>query len=133
MSSLLGAIQTWFGEQAPLGASDGKLWLKVAPQESPLPYLTYFMVSDVPETWTTDYPLKRSKVQVNAHAVTAAEAQALGESFRSIFRGAPLIVGSGTVCHVLPNGSMIDVGEGLGPDGQDCWIASELFDIVWTP
>ena len=133
MNTLAGAIQTWWQATQPGLSADGRVWFKVAPQESALPYATFFQVSDVVGTWTTNYPFKQASVQFNFHAITAAAAEQLGESFRALFRGAPLIVGSGLVCHVLPNGSGIDIGEGLGPNGQDCWIAFELFDIAWTP
>ena len=120
--------------------SDGNLWHKQAPEELDLPYATFFLVSEVPEIWTTAYPWLMATIQVNCHAMTDEAALDMALTIRSALgkspaqpSGAPLIINGAEVTHVLPAGSGIDIGEGLGPRGRDCWVAFETFEIPWTP
>jgi len=139
--TLLHAIQEWWRATPAVQALtlDGRLWHRVAPEDTPLPYATVFLASEPVEIQTTRYPWLRSTVQINCHAATDLEARQMGLAVRAALgpapaapMGAPLVVGLQDVCHVLPDGSGIDVGEELGPGGADCWIAFETFDIPWT-
>lgn len=131
---VISAVQAWWQGMPAMQAltADGKLWHRVAPEDTPLPYATVFLVSETPEIWTTSYPFERSSVQINCHAATDSAARGLGLAIRAAIRGAPLVVGVQDVCHVLPDGCSIDIGEELGPGGRDCWVATEVFDIPWT-
>ena len=55
---------------------------------------------------------------------------------REALKGAPLAInvpyGVSQVCHCLPDGDGLDIGEELGPGGEDCWVAFETFDIPWN-
>lgn len=119
--------------------SDGRLWHKVAPEDTQLPYATFFLISEAPEMWTTAAPWKVSTVQFNLHAATDAEAIAMGLAVRSALgrspaqpSGAPLVIGGSDVVHCIQAGRSVDVGEGLSPEGRDCWVATETFEIPWT-
>jgi hypothetical protein len=133
-SDLLQAVAEWWSGTPAINslASDRKLWLVSAPENVYLPYVTYFLVSEVPETWTTGYAWKRAEIQINAHASTSREARTLGKTIRTALKGAPLSIDGQSVMHVLPAGTSIVIGEGLAPRGHDCWIAAETFDIPWT-
>ena len=134
-ASILAAAQAWWAGTPAAGAltASGKLWYKTAPEGgNVLPYATYVRVSEVEDTWTTNYPLMRTSLQFNCHAIRPQDAEAMGEALRALFRGAPLVVGTAAVAHVLPDGDSLDEGEGLAPGGRDCWIQSEVFDIVWS-
>ena len=134
------AVQQFFLTQAQLHAivSDGKLHHKSAPEDTLLPYATYFKVSDTPDTWTTAGPVRRAAVQLNIHHSTDAEAQAIAETFASTMNSIvqqaaiPIVIYGRNAMHVLPGELSIDVGEGLAPGGLDCWIASVVFDIPYT-
>lgn len=135
-TDILSAAQAWWqGTPAAQAlSSTGQLWHLQAPEDGEtLPYVTFFLVSETPETWTTSYPFMRSSLQFNAHAATDAQARSMGAALRKLFRGAPLVVNSSDIDHCLPDGSAIQLGEGLAPGGRDCWVATETFDIAWTP
>ena len=53
-------------------------------------------------------------------------------TFRQAVRKVPLTINGSAVMHVLPDGDGIEIGEGLGPGGQDCWIAFQTLDIPYT-
>ena len=131
---ILAAIESWWGavgnQQVP--TADGRLWHLSAPENTFLPYATFFLVSEVPETWTTSYAWKRGAVQINLHAATSQLARVAGKNLRAALKGAPLAIDGSAVMHVLPSGTTIVIGEGLAPRGKDCWIAAETFDIPWT-
>ncbi len=133
-TEIISAIQAWFAATAPVNSlmSTPTLWHKQAPETVLLPYATVFLVSEPVETWTTGFPMLRSTVQVNLHANLPVTARSIGRAFRSNLKGAGLIIGGSSVMHVLPVGSAVDIGEGLGPNAQDCWVAMETFDILWT-
>jgi hypothetical protein len=44
----------------------------------------------------------------------------------------PLAIDGSAVMHVLPDGSGLEIGEGRGPRGADCWVATETLDIPFT-
>lgn len=131
---ILSAVLAWWDgtpAMSPL-VSDGQLHHLSAPEGVQLPYATFFLVADPVESNTTGFQLKRSAVQINLHAATDLEAATIGLAVRDALTMAPLMVGDQTTAHVLPDGDGLEVGEGLGPDGRDCWIATETFDILWT-
>lgn len=135
-TDILSATASWWSvtPAAQALSSTGQLWDLEAPENGDtLPYVTIFLVSETPETWTTNYPLMRTSLQFNCHASTDGRARAMGAALRRLFRGAPLIVNSSDIDHCLPDGSGLQLGEGLAPGGRDCWVATEVFDIVWTP
>ncbi len=141
MPSVLSAVKTWWDATAAAQAltADGKLWLAPAPEDTPLPYATFFLVSQPIETWTTGYPLKRASVQVNLHAATAVEASGMAGALENLLgkalgqsSGAALVVGGSAVIHVLQDDFLLQQGEGLGPLGSDCWVAIVTFDIPFT-
>ena len=65
-------------------------------------------------------------------ATKVAQARALGKIVRRLLKKAPLAIDDQPVCHVLPDGSAFQEGEGLGPDGADCWVDLETFDCAFT-
>lgn len=112
--------------------SDGKLWHRTAAEDTQLPYATVFLVSEVDETWTTSYAFDRASMQINVHAATDAAARAAAIAIRAAFHGVPLVIAGVNVAHVLPDTHGIEIGEGLGPNGRDCWVAIEVFDIAFS-
>jgi hypothetical protein len=133
-TDVLNSVQSWWVQmpQAQALTADGLLWYLQAPEATPLPYATFFLVSEIDETWTTGYSVQRASVQVNFHANTASAARAVSKSFRRLIKYAPLHINSDLVMHVLPDGQGLQIGEGLAPDGQDCWMAYSTLDIPWT-
>jgi hypothetical protein len=101
-----------------------------------LPYATYFLVSDVIEVRTTGYFQKRATIQVNLHETTAETAKAAQDAFRLLVgtpaNQVPLTINGSPVMHQLPDGNSLEIGEGLGPGGQDCWVGIQLVDIPYT-
>lgn len=130
----VGAAVSYWSGRADLRqlVSDGTLWHKSAPEDVSLPYATCFVVSDSVESNTTGFQLKRTSLQINLHAATDLEAMTIALAVRSALTMAPIGINGQAACHVLPDGDGIDVGEGLGPAGRDCWVAVETFDILWT-
>jgi hypothetical protein len=118
--------------------SDGRLHHLQAPQGVKLPYVTYFKVADPVETFTTAYGYRRALVQFNCHAATDARAQTIADTFCDTMRtlggnaGAPLTVYGQRALDVLPHSFTIEIGEGLGDGGNDCWIASFEVEISYT-
>ena len=137
--NVVAAVQAWWTAQPAMQAltSDGNLWHRTAPEDTALPYATVFLVSEPTEVWTTRYPFKRSTIQINLHADTDLAALTIALAVREALKGAPLAInvpyGVSQVCHCLPDGDGLDIGEELGPGGEDCWVAFETFDIPWTP
>jgi hypothetical protein len=131
---LLAALQAWWQGQPGMQAltSDGRLWHVEAPEDIRLPYATFFLVSDVAEIWTTAYDWQRCSVQLNFHAPRVADARSMAKAFRVAVKGAPLTIDGSPVAHVLPDGETLEIGEGLGNDGQDCWIAAQVLDVPFT-
>jgi hypothetical protein len=134
-TDVLAAIYAWWQAHADiqLATSDRRLWHSEAPPNVVLPYSTFFLVREVAEAWTTAYPLMRAGVQVNCHASTDVEARAAAGAIRDALRMAPLVVDGTKVMHVLPDGSGLEKGKEMGPEGEDVWIAWQSFDIAWTP
>lgn len=143
-TSLLAAIQAWWlsSSSAQALAIDGKLWYKERPvtPNDQLPYITYFLVSEPVNVWTTGYPQYDATIQINVHDSTAEAAQTGADALVALLSksvgnpaGAPLVINLSPVMHVLQNDYMLTKGEGLGPGGQDCWVAAVTFDIPWTP
>ncbi len=131
---VLEALQSWWDANGTGYTADGALWHLEAPETTDLPYATFFLVSEEVELMTTGGGQSyRSHVQMNCHASTSGDAWALAKTLRSAIKGAPLVVGGNAVWHVRPDAMIAPVvGEGRGPDGQDCWIAGVTFDIPWN-
>jgi len=141
-TTVISAVSDWWAATpaAQELTTDGRLWLDQAPEETPLPYATIVGVSEIAEVWTTNYPIVRAVVQIALHGDTAVEAGALlGEVTALLGKssdlpaGAALSVAGSAVMHVIQGDFSVHVGQGLGPDGQDCWVAIQLFDVVYTP
>jgi hypothetical protein len=145
MPSALSALQSWWlaTPEARALVADGKLWYREQP-EAPnvafaMPYATYFRVSESVGNRTTGYAWVDGSVQINLHANTPDAAESLAIALRDLLSqspanpsGAPLAVGPTDVVHVLDEDLSLDVGQGLGPGGQDCWIAAITLDIAYT-
>lgn len=133
-TDVLSALQSWWQyTPAAVALTPGNpLWFKESPEGALLPYATFFLVSDVVEIQTTSYAMKRASIQVNFHHSTDSGARALAEAFRVVVRQAPLSINASPVMHVLPDGDGLDIGEGLGPDGDDCYIAFQTIDCPYT-
>lgn len=140
-SDVIAAVQAWWAGTPAVSSltPDGKLWHKVRPEGDSMPYATVFLVSEAPEMWTTGYAWSRTSVQINCHADTDIQARTMALAVRAALgktpaqpSGSPLVVGEQDAVHVLPDGDGIDIGDGLGPGGRDCWVAFETFDIPWT-
>jgi hypothetical protein len=131
---VISSIVTWFNQTPAIAGlfSDQKLWHVSAPENTYLPYATIFLASELAETWTTDYAMRRDEVQINVHAETSQGAREIAVQIRHGLKKAPLLVNNQPVMHVLPANSAVQIGEGLAPSGKDCWLAFETFDIPWT-
>lgn len=143
---VLQAAEVWWSTQPSLRAlfSDGKLWHLSAPETTQLPYLTYFLVSEPAETWTTGYAFWRSTLQLNVHHWTSAAARSLAiqlagamstiPPLNAIFpgAGATLVIHGQNAVHVLPGAFGVEVGQGLAPNGKDCWICHFELDVPWV-
>lgn len=118
--------------------SDGRLHHLQAPENTLLPYGTFFKVSDVVEQFTTAYGLRRATLQINVHAETDSQAQAIADSLADQMRtlggnaGAKLNIYGSTSLHVLPESFGIEIGEGLAPQGKDCWLCFFEIDVLYT-
>src|SRR5579859_463502 len=141
MPSSLSALQSWWltTSEAQALVADSRLWHKEAPETTALPYATYFRVAEPVETRTTGYATVRAQLQINLHASTATEAESLAESLRDLLTktpaqpsGAPLLIGFNPAWHVLDDDISLDEGEGLGPDGQDCWVGYFTLEVLYT-
>lgn len=127
------ALSGWWADHGAGYASDGVLYYSQAPEGVELPYATYFGVSEDTEIITTSCQSRRSAVQFNLHATTPAEALSLARSLRIAINQAPLLVSGRRVWHVQPDSLTPPmVGEGLGPDGEDCWVVGLTVDIPWN-
>lgn len=132
-ADVLEAVQTWWLSNGSGYTSDGYLWHLEAPETTDLPYATYFLVSEDVEQESTAFQSYRALVQINVHTETSGEAWQLVKSIRDALKGAPLVVDDNAVWHVLPDSLIApQTGEGLGPDGADCWVAGVVFDIPWN-
>lgn len=133
-TDILSAIQAWWQASPSMTAltSDRNLWAYEAPETTGLPYATVLLVSEPVDTWTTSYPVYRSTIQINLHANTAGAARTLAAQFRSGLENQPLVINGQAVMHILPDSSALQVGEGLGPKGLDCWVAIETFESLFT-
>lgn len=127
------AIQAWWQSRVDLQAltSDGKLWHVKASEDVGLPYVVFFAVAEPESDRTTAYAVMDAVVQFNAFAELDADAAALRNAIRDAVRDAPLSVGGDRARHVLPAGQMLTIGEGAGPEGTDCWMASIEVEIPW--
>ena len=90
-----------------------------------MPYLTFFLISEPEKDGrTTAYYILDAALQFSAHAATDAQAASLRNSVRDAIAGATLSVEGNPVWYCLPGGQQLTVGEGRGPNGLDCWIAT---------
>jgi hypothetical protein len=131
---ILSAVQAWWQATPAMTAltSDHLLWAYEAPETTLLPYATVILVSEPVETWTTSYAVYRSTIQVNLHANTTAAARTLAGQIRLGLANQPLVITGQSVMLILPDSSALQIGEGLGPNGQDCWVAIETFAALFT-
>jgi hypothetical protein len=108
--------------------SDGQIHHLSAPENTLLPYATLFKVSDTPELKTTGGFQYLASLQVNVHAQTDAQAQSIADQIAASMRtlngyaGPTPIVYGAPALMVFPEDFGIEFGEGLGPNGQDCWV-----------
>lgn len=131
------ALQRWWTNtpEAVALTGDGKLWFREGPEEPSgdfVSYATFFLVADLVEIQTTDYAVKRATIQVSFHAATSAEASTMAQRFAKLARTASLEDAGQTAAHCLPDGGGLDLGEGFGPGGSDCWIAYKTLDVLYT-
>ena len=105
---------------------------RIVPENIQLPYATVALASEVAEIWTTAYPWDRSSLVISLHAATDTQARTNAITLRESSKKCALTINGVAVAHVLPDGSTIDLGQGLGPKGQDLWTATETFDAPWT-
>jgi hypothetical protein len=124
----------------------GKLWHKSAPENASIePYATFFLVSEVPITFTTAYAYWESTFQINIHHNIPQTAIAIAKQISdalnslkpggvgSVTPGSPQIQVFGqNALSVLPGSFGVDEGEGLGLNGRDCWICHFEVVIPWT-
>ena len=102
-----------------------------------LPYGTYFKVSDVVETFTTGYAFCKATLQFNVHAETDSQAQNIANQLAQTMRtlgsnvGASLLIYGQLSLSVLPNSFGIQIGEGLGNGGKDCWLCFFTADVTY--
>jgi hypothetical protein len=137
---LITAVQQWWLGQSTLQAlfSDSQLHHKSAPEDTLLPYATYFKVSDVAETLNTAGQVRRASVQFSVHAQTDAQAQSIGDAFsdalNTIKQGAPIsinVYGKNAMVS-LPGESGINIGEGLAPGAEDCWVFHFTINVPYN-
>lgn len=118
--------------------SDGQIHHVTAPEETLLPYATFFEVSDVPVARTTVGLLRQATLQINVHASTDSQARSIADQLATamdtILSGGlvPILIYGRNALHSLAGEFGIEQGEGLGPDGQDCWICHFTLDIPYT-
>ncbi len=145
MPSALSALQAWWlaTPAAQALVSDGKLWHREQPEIPGIlfafPYATFFRVAEPVETRTTGFAMVRAQLQVNLHATTGSQAESLAEQLRDLLTksaaqpsGAPLSIDSSDAMHVLDEDISCDLGEGLGPGGQDCWVGYFTIEVLYT-
>lgn len=136
-ADVLEAVYAWWiaTSEVHFLASDRRLWQFESPQGALLPFAAFFLVSEMPTTWTTGFPVWTSRVQINCCASTDYEARHMGLTVRNRLEadGGRLIIDGSRVMHCLPAGSGLQVGKGFGTGGDDAWIAFEQFEIAWTP
>lgn len=131
---VLEALQAWWAATPGVRAttSDGKLWHRTAPEGTPTPYATAFLVAEPADAQTTGYRLWRSAVQVNLHAATDAAARSMGRAVRGLLDRAPLAIGGVRALHVLADSSAVEMADDPGPAGEDVWIDMETFEVLWA-
>jgi hypothetical protein len=127
------AIQSWWKTRTDLAAllSDGRLHHVEAPEETELPYLTFFLVSLAEKDRTTAYYFADCTIQFSAHATTDLDAALLRNAIRAAVLNVPLAIDGNPVWYVLPGSEQLMEGEGRGPNGQDCWIATVDVETVF--
>jgi hypothetical protein len=144
----LQAVQDWWDGQPAVQSlvSRGQLWHKSAPENASIePYATYFLVSEVPITFTTGYTYWESTFQINIHhnlpQTAVSIAKQISDALNSLKPGgvasvtpnSPQIQIFGTnAIYALPGSFGVDEGEGLGLNGRDCWICHFEVVIPWT-
>ena len=139
------AVQFWWDDATDLQSlvTGGKLWHKSAPENASVePYATFFLVSEVPVTFTTAYTYWESTFQINIHhyvpQLAVSLAKQISDGLNSL-KPAGVVPGSAQIqifgenaIHVLPGSFGVDEGEGLGLNGRDCWICHFEVVIPWT-
>lgn len=127
------SFYAYFAAQDALVAavSGGVMYAVEAPQGTMLPYAEYFEVSD---TWqqTTGPFVATVTIQVSCHAADADAAKALGQLFVNAFHKATLPTIDGVVpSHCLRTSGLLTKAEGKGPQGEDCWVQTHDFVILY--
>lgn len=134
VQSLSAALKGWWASSPDLQAltSDGLLWHVEAPEGVDLPYVTFFTVAETErDDRTTGYAYLDSVVQFSAHAETDVEAEAIRKAVRAALKSASLSVNGSPAWYCLPGGQSLSRGEGFGPHGSDCWVATVDATIPW--
>ena len=92
----------------------------------------------VPIARTTGYFLWEATIQFNIHHNLAGTALYVATQFMDALNSirstaAPQIFVQGTqAIQVLPESLGIELGDGLGQNGRDCWIAHFTISLPWT-
>jgi hypothetical protein len=140
-ADVLASIQAWWITRPDLQAlvSLGRISHKTAAENaSVMPYMTFFLVSNVLGTPTTSYGYWEAVVQFNVHhylpglALTLAKKIADAMSSVKPGGGAQLWIEGTPAIHVLPESFSVDEGEGLGLNGRDCWVCMFTVSIPFT-
>lgn len=132
-TTALAALAAWWVAQSGLKAlvSDGRLHHAEAPETTDEPYATCLLVAETERDGrTTDGLILDSLVQISVHAETDAQAVDIVQAVRQAVKTARLSVRGRAVQHVLAGGQTTGLGEGLGLDGRDCWVATLDVEIA---
>lgn len=137
----ISAVQAWWLTQTGLQqlVTGGALWHLEAPEDAAVePYATFFLVSMAPRDWTTGYAIWQAVIQINIHHSLPASAAYLAQAFADALNSIrvtelPQIFVQGTqAMSVFPESFGIELGEGLGTQGRDCWVAHFTVSLPWT-
>lgn len=131
---VISAIYAWWTSpgRASLEGTTNQFWHVLASIGTPMPYTTFFLVSEVVDTDTTSFAFWRSTVQFNFHAAVDDEAVAAGDAFRAALEGAPLSIGGNPALHVLATRNGIEMSDEVGDGGAEVWVDFEVFEVAWT-
>lgn len=132
-TNIQAAVQNWFRSRSDLAAlfADGRLHHLEAPEDTPLPYLTFFAVAEPETERTTGYYFIGSEVQFSAHAATDAEAADLRDAVRNAIDHETIVIDGKTAWYALPGAQQLLIGEGRGPNGSDCWMGTVDVSMPW--
>ena len=108
-------------------------------QRTPLAetYATFFLVSMVPIARTTGYFLWEATIQFNIHHNLAGTALYVATQFMDALNSIRSTAHLKSSCRAPRQSSSaqslgIELGDGLGQNGRDCWIAHFTISLPWT-